>query len=655
MFALCKEEQPLVDREVHMPSMPGTWVKLPSNCTRSYSLTFRRCAAYGTVSMQSCADWATSTTTSCINWATQVIQTCLTWGSQTSQSCSQWGQQTTSECCDWAPCSWFCDAIVTLISWVCIAVVTVVTAVCVVFGALVIVVCVAFLSIVIIACALWTLLVLIFCALWSLISIIFCISNANGGTAFLLTDGSIMMQERSSAFGASVSARRWWKLTPDSTGGYVNGAWSRIADSNQDRLYFASGVLADGRVIVCGGEYSDASGSFSQDETNTCEIYDPVADSWTTLPAPPSSSNPAAPWAQIGDSPSTVMPDGTFLVASGSTTDVAKFDPAANSWVALSARPFSAAEESFVLMPDETIASVVCVNPTQTIVYDITSDSWAAGNALPADITGPIPGAVNEIGPGLLRYDGTAFFAGGNQNTALYTPSAAVEWTNGPAIPSPDRGTTQLGTIDGPGAILPNGNILVGAGPLSNPGNFNSPVSYFEFDGAAFNPTTAPPNNGCPTYVTRLLLLPNGDVLFAREDDSSFFAYHSDAAQPQQAFRPVILNSPKLGAPGTTIQVSGLQFNGLSQGTAYGDDSQAATNYPLVRLTDTNGRVTFCRTFGHSATSPSGTTVSSMGVATGPLEVTTQVAIPSSLAPGNYRLEVVANGIASDPATLTIR
>jgi len=43
-----------------------------------------------------------------------------------------------------------------------------------------------------------------------------------------------------------------------------------------------------------------------------------------------------------------------------------------------------------------------------------------------------------------------------------------------------------------------------------------------------------------------------------------------------------------------------------------------------------------------------------MGVATGVLVVTTNVAIPSDLAPGNYNLEVVANGIASQPFSVTV-
>ena len=36
----------------------------------------------------------------------------------------------------------------------------------------------------------------------------------------LLTDGTVMVQK--------VGARPWWKLTPDNTGSYVNGTWTRL-------------------------------------------------------------------------------------------------------------------------------------------------------------------------------------------------------------------------------------------------------------------------------------------------------------------------------------------------------------------------------------------------------------------------------------------
>jgi hypothetical protein len=202
-----------------------------------------------------------------------------------------------------------------------------------------------------------------------------------------------------------------------------------------------------------------------------------------------------------------------------------------------------------------------------------------------------------------------------------------------------------LGVMDGPAAILPNGNILFGAAPIDS-GDFSAPTFYFEFDGATFNRTVDPPNNDTPTYLTRLLLLPTGDIMFAREDSSGFYAYHSDAAVPQDSFRPVIQNCPTSITAGTTIQISGFQFNGLSQAVAYGDDSQAATNYPLVRILQKDSNLLkYCRTFGHS----------SMGVATGMNQlITTNVEIPSDTAAGASSLVVVANGIASQPVDVNI-
>jgi hypothetical protein len=155
--------------------------------------------------------------------------------------------------------------------------------------------------------------------------------------------------------------------------------------------------------------------------------------------------------------------------------------------------------------------------------------------------------------------------------------------------------------------------------------------------------------------VTRLLLLPNGDIMFSREDDSSFYAYRPASAMPQDSFRPVIQTCPATLAAGSTVQISGLQFNGLSQAVAYGDDSQAATNYPLVRVTNkSNNQVRYCRTSNHTTVDGGGNTVTSMGVATGAAVITTNAAIPGDLPAGNYSLEVVANGIPSLPFDVTV-
>src|SRR4029077_16430122 len=86
----------------------------------------------------------------------------------------------------------------------------------------------------------------------------------NVGTALLLTDGTVIAHEESDLQG-NVATNRWYKLTPDINGSYINGTWSQIASmaSNYGPLFFASSVLPDGRVVVEGGEYNQYGGGFT--------------------------------------------------------------------------------------------------------------------------------------------------------------------------------------------------------------------------------------------------------------------------------------------------------------------------------------------------------------------------------------------------------
>ena len=115
---------------------------------------------------------------------------------------------------------------------------------------------------------------------------------------------------------------------------------------------------------------------------------------------------------------------------------------------------------------------------------------------------------------------------------------------------------------------------------------------------------------------------------------------------PQNAWRPTISSSPATIVPGSTNNpVSGTLFNGLSQGGAYGDNSQSFTNYPLVRITNNaSGHVFYANTKNHS----------SMGVATGSAIIITHFTVPAGIELGASKLQVVANGIASSPVSITV-
>ena len=101
------------------------------------------------------------------------------------------------------------------------------------------------------------------------------------GAMLLLTDGTVMVHDQGAKNNGSSN---WWRLTPDVNGSYLNGTWSKLASlpAGYAPLYFASAVLADGRVIIEGGEYNNGQEVF----TNLGAIYDPVTNKWTPVSPP---------------------------------------------------------------------------------------------------------------------------------------------------------------------------------------------------------------------------------------------------------------------------------------------------------------------------------------------------------------------------------
>ncbi len=177
--------------------------------------------------------------------------------------------------------------------------------------------------------------------------------------------------------------------------------------------------------------------------------------------------------------------------------------------------------------------------------------------------------------------------------------------------------------------------MLFGASPDSS----QTGLAYFEFDGTQLLTEPAPSRaSSDDTSDTSLLPLPSGQALFV--DLSTKVQVYTPAPSPtyDPAWAPTITTAPATVSPGMTYQIAGTQFNGLSQGSAYGDESQNATNYPLVRITNlATGHVFYARTHDHST----------MGVATGAATVTTNFDVPAGTESGPSTLQVVANGIPS--------
>lgn len=427
------------------------------------------------------------------------------------------------------------------------------------------------------------------------------------GAAYLLTDGTILVQQYSS--------NNWEKLTPDQNGSYVNGTWSNVAPlpAGYAPLDYAAAVLADGRLVIIGGEYNFAV-SPKMSESTLGAVYDPKSDAWTPI-APPTS------WSSVGDAPSAVLPNGQFLLGDILGTDLALLDPATLTWSAAQSDgkiTNSLTEEGFTLLPDGTLLDVTVFND-EAQRYLPSTGQWISAGFPPQSLR-----ADNEMGPAVLRPDGTVFAMGASGANAVYTPPNTLTGT-GTWAAGPD-----LVVGDAPACLLPDGNVLV-----------ESSAGLYEFDGVNLTPVIA--SSGIP-YAGFLLGLPNGQVLFISEPGA--INIYTPSGTPNPAWAPTIASFPAIIGPSATYAISGTQFNGLSQAVAFGDDYQAATNYPLVRITNqSTGHVFYARTHDHST----------MAVATGSAIVSTNFDVPANIELGASNLVVVANGIPSAPVSITVQ
>jgi hypothetical protein len=438
-------------------------------------------------------------------------------------------------------------------------------------------------------------------------------------TPLLLTDGRVAVHVPSS--------EAWWSLTPDIHGSYVNGTWQQLASlpSGYGPLYFGSAVLADGRLIVEGGEYNLG----SQIWTNLGAIYDPVANAWTAV-APPSG------WANIGDAESVVLANGTFMLSNAVSSQEALFNAATLTWTATgTGKADGNDEEGWTLLPNGRVLTVDAINVLGSELYNPDTGSWASAGST---IVSLVDVASEEIGPAVLQPNGVVFYTGGSGHTALYN-TATGTWSAGPDFPVVATG--QLDVADGPAALLPDGNVLV----ASSPGVFQSDTHFFEFDGAALHEVAKTPNaSGESSFQLRMLVLPTGQIL--EIDGSTDVEIYTPAGGAIGSIAPAITSVASTLTRGSTFPIQGTQFNGVSLGASYGDDAQMATNYPLVRIqNNATGHIFYARTHGHST----------MAVATGSTIVSTSFDVPAGAETGPSQIFVVANGVASSPVAVTVQ
>jgi hypothetical protein len=478
------------------------------------------------------------------------------------------------------------------------------------------------------------------------------------GTMLLESNGTVLVHDEpdNNTTGGTTA---WYKLTPDSQGSYIDGTWSKIASmpAGYTPLYFASAILPDGRMIVEGGEYIGENAVWS----NRGAIYNPVTNRWASVAPPPG-------WTNIGDAASDVLANGTFMLQHpcntcltdpNLTVDDALLNARTLKWTVIpgTGKNDPNDEEGWTLEPSGQLLTVDTWIPAATQLFNPRTRLWSfAGNtATNGNPVNPFP--VVEIGPQVEMPGGNTFVVGAGTSTqepptacttdaptqtALYQykPGTAGTWAAGPQIPA--IGNQQYGAADGPGSVLPDGNVLFDVSACV----YNTPTHFFVYNASSSTLTQIPDVPNAPndsSYYTKMLALPNGQVLF--NDGSSQMEVYTAGGAPEASWAPSItsLSSTHL-APGGSYALSGRQLAGLDPGATYGDDVQDNTNFPLVRITNSaTGVVTYARTSDWT----------SVSVAPGKRSAT-RFTLPPGTPAGKSTLVVVANGIASPPSTVWV-
>jgi hypothetical protein len=300
------------------------------------------------------------------------------------------------------------------------------------------------------------------------------------------------------------------------------------------------------------------------------------------------------------------------------------------------------------LLTVDTNRSIGANSPAE--LYSPTTGAWSATGTAPSVLVDP---NSHEIGPAVRRPDGSVFQSGSSScsaagcvgHTAIYDATTGT-WSAGPDFPAISGADYDV--TDGPAAILPDGNVLVQASPAYTCGSaYCAPSHFFEFNGATLvrvnEPATAPM---VAAYEGRLLVLPTGQILWSVGQSASDVEVYTPKGKPKAAWAPVVKTVPATLARGhNNYLLSGRRLQGVSNGAAYGDDAQMATNYPLVRITNTaSGHVCFAHMHDHAKNHAS----FDMPAAAPPVW-------EQPCETGASQLQAIVNGIASAGVAVTVQ
>ncbi|MBX7099616.1 MAG: hypothetical protein K1X89_18005 [Myxococcaceae bacterium] len=198
----------------------------------------------------------------------------------------------------------------------------------------------------------------------------------------------------------------------------LSGAWTSVAPMHAARRSHSATLLANGRVLVCGGLGNDG---------RSCELFDPLTSTWTFATA-----MTTVRWSAAAER----LVDGRVLMAggaigSGSLQATAElYSPLLNQWSPAAPMATARAGATSALLENGKVLVVGGDDnglPGPPEIYDPGTNTWSP--------TGPMP--LHSVQLAQL-HDGRVLAAGGlpMRETALYDPVSNA-WNVGPRTNNP--------------------------------------------------------------------------------------------------------------------------------------------------------------------------------------------------------------------------
>jgi hypothetical protein len=308
--------------------------------------------------------------------------------------------------------------------------------------------------------------------------------------------------------------------------------------------------LADGRLLIAGGEGAAALGSAA------ATIFDPATNTWSRLP-----NMHFARWYPTA----TELGDGRVVMISGQDTDATwvdtpeVYDPMANTWTELTGVSTSQVHEPeyplSYLLPSGKIFTIA-PEVGKSFVLDPIAKTWGA-----------VGGTTLQNGSAAMYLPGKILYTGGgspfgstnaSQNGAqIIDLNAATPAWQATTPMSVGRYTHTL-------TVLPDGNVLAigGATDMSQTDLSAGVLTSEEWNPATGAWTTLAAMQVPRIYHSTALLLPDGRVLVAGgghgESLTSPGEYNAQFYSPPYLFngaRPTITSAPASATYGSTMTV----------------------------------------------------------------------------------------------------